>query len=190
MSDPVTPLNGASFQGFVTVTETAPQGMITLRGDLAAAALRDAVLAVAGADLPDMGRIVINGSRGCAWMSPDEALLLLPRADVPDALAQLATALEGSHHLAVDVSDARAMFRLEGAGLRDVLAKLTPADVSPAGLAPFTLRRSRLAQVAAAFWLTDQQAAHVICFRSVAQYVFDLLSTSARKGSEPELFDS
>ena len=87
------------------------------------------------------------------------------------------------HALVTDVSDARAMFELRGGGLRDVLAKLTPADMSAAALPPGELRRSRLAQVPAAFWLRSETAAQVICFRSVARYVFDLLKTAAQPGS-------
>lgn len=189
MADLRTPLMGVAFTGRVTITETGPLGMITLRGDLSAAPLRAVVRAVCGTDMPDRGGMAFADGQGAAWMSPDEALLLLPRADVAGALARIATDLAGLHHLAVDMSDARALFRLEGAAIRDVLARLTPADVSPAALSPGTVRRTRLAQVPAAFWLDDAATAHVLCFRSVAQYVFDLLANAARPGGAPGVFD-
>ncbi len=58
--------------------------------------------------------------------------------------------LRAEHHLAADVSDARAVFRIEGAKADQVLAKLCPVDL--ATLEPGELRRTRAAQVAAAFW--------------------------------------
>ena len=181
MSNPVSPLDGAAYAGFVTVTENPPQGMISLRGDLNDPTMQHAVTGICGGALPAPLTIT---PQGCGWMSPDELLLLLPRADASGALAHLADALGETHHLAADVSDARAMFTLHGAAIRDVLAKLTPADVSPQALPPMTLRRTRLAQVPAALWLSDETTGYVICFRSVAQYMFDLLSISARPGSE------
>jgi sarcosine oxidase subunit gamma len=87
-----------------------------------------------------------------------------------------------THHLAVNVSDARAMFSLTGeAGpLKDVLAKVTPADM--AALAPGEMRRTRLQQVPAAIWFESGTEARVVCFRSVARYVFDVLALSAKDG--------
>ncbi len=71
------------------------------------------------------------------------------------------------------------MFSLTGeaGALRDVLAKITPADI--AGLPLGEMRRTRLQQVAAALWFETQTEARVICFRSVARYVFDLMAVSA-----------
>ncbi len=100
------------------------------------------------------------------------------------ALDKARTALEGQHFLAADVSDARAVFTLEGPGIRDMLAKLCPADLSPDALPTGEFRRSHLGQVAAAFWLESESKATVVCFRSVAQYMFDLLSKAAEPGSE------
>jgi len=186
MSDPVTPLNGARYDGFCTVHEVGPMGMITLRGDQGA--LGDAVRAVIGADLPARRQIVAEGARACAWMSPDELLLMLPRGDVPAAMGQLAQMLAGVHHLAADVSDARAVLRVSGPLAREVLAKLTPADVSPQALPVGEMRRTRLAQVAAAVRVIAEGEIEVICFRSVARYMFDLLAMSARPGGEASLF--
>jgi sarcosine oxidase subunit gamma len=96
-------------------------------------------------------------------------------------MAALAKALEGEHHLAADVSDARAVFRVEGDKADQVLSKLSPVDF--AKLEPGELRRSRAAQVAAAMWAQDGGFT-VVCFRSVAVYVMGLLTHSAQPGSE------
>ena len=50
-------------------------------------------------------------------------------------------------------------------------------------MTPNELRRSRVAQVAAAFWAQDGGYT-LVCFRSVAGYVMGLLTHSAQPGSE------
>ncbi|MDR0808227.1 MAG: sarcosine oxidase subunit gamma [Gemmobacter sp.] len=181
MSRPVSALDGASFAGFAHVTEIGPVGMITLRAKPDLPGLAEAIAAVTGTPLPDRRRIETTGDKAAAWMSPDEYLLVLPYAGVAAALATLAERLSGRHHLAVDVSDARALFRIEGARAAEVLMKLAPAD--HAALAPGEIRRTRIAQVAGAFW-RDETGYNLICFRSVASYVMGLLSHAAQPGSE------
>jgi len=44
------------------------------------------------------------------------------------------------------------------------------------------VRRTRFAQVPAAFWMQDDNSAEVVAFRSVAAYVFGLLKTAAAAG--------
>ncbi len=178
---PVAPLGGARFDGFAAVREIGPLGMITLRAKPGTRGLDKALKAAIGTAVPAPRRYLRAGDAICAWMSPDEYLLVLPRAGVAAALAALAAALEGQHHLAADVSDARAVFRVEGAKADQVLRKLTPADL--AAMAPDEVRRSRLAQVAAAFW-AEEGGYTVVAFRSVAGYVMGLLSHSAQAGSE------
>lgn len=178
MSNSVSALQGATSSGTVTVSEGGLRGMVTLKADLAAAA--KAVKAVTGQMIPDDRRIV-EAAMSVAWMAPDEILILCDHADADRVVAELSKALEGTHHLAVNVSDARAVFVLEGAAVKDVLGKLTPADLSTLGANE--IRRSRLAQIAAAFWINGDTAT-VICFRSVAQYAIDLLSNAARKGGD------
>lgn len=180
MSDPVSALNGASFQGFASIREIGPLGMITLRAK-GLKSLEKAIKAAVGTKVPAQRRIAVNGDRACGWMSPDEYLLVMPYAEVADALAELAKALAGEHHLAVDVSDARAVFRIEGDKADQVLAKLSPVDF--AKLEPGEIRRTRAAQVAAAMWQQDQGFT-LVCFRSVATYVMGLLTHSAQPGSE------
>lgn len=180
MSDPVSALNGASFQGFASIREIGPLGMITLRAK-GVKALDKAVKAVTGTKLPAQRKIEANGDKACGWMSPDEYLLIVPYAEVGAALASLAKLLAGEHHLAVDVSDARAIFRIEGDKAADVLRKLSPVDFD--SLEPGELRRTRTAQVAAALWSQDGGYT-LVCFRSVATYVMGLLTHSAQPGSE------
>lgn len=182
MSDPVSPLSSAVFQGVVTVTEAGLRGMISLKGDLSDTALRNAATGVTGLDFPDTGQANCVGQNGLCWMAPDEVLILLEYDKVPDALSAIETTLSGSHFLAANVSDARASFQLAGApgDLRDTLSKLTPADMRPANFPTGQIRRTRLAQVAAALWFHEENLVEIICFRSTAHYVFELLRHAAQ----------
>jgi sarcosine oxidase subunit gamma len=170
------------------IEEVGPGGMITLRGDFTAPAFRKAASSLGGVDFPAERKIVRVGDRGLAWMSPDELMLFCPRAEVVTNLASAGEALKDEHHQAVDVSDARAVFRLTGAAAREVLAKGAPVDLSRGAFALGDFRRTRLGQVAVAFGevKTDPEVFELICFRSVAGYVFEWLTTSAREGSMPE----
>jgi len=185
MSEAITALKNARYDaGIAAISEVGPLGMITIRGDLDAPFLRKVVKKVTGVERPDRGMCNTGGEAGVAWMSPDELLLMCPHAQVPEVLARLHAAFEDTHTLAVDVSGARAAFRIEGPNARDVLAKLAPVDLAPATFTPGMFRRTRIGQVPAAFWLLEDGAFQVVCFRSVAQYMFDQLKVAAQPGSE------
>ena len=190
MSERRSALPGARFEGEVTVTEAGLTGMVTLRADIASASIRKVVSAVSGVSFPDQGCAVMEGERGVLWLAPDEVMLIVPHAEAESAVSDLTKKLESADHLTVNVSDARAVFRIEGAGAREMIGKLSPADMRPAAFAPGTLRRTRLAQVPAAIWMTEEGTVHLVCFRSVAGYVFDLLSTAAQPGTLPEHFST
>ncbi len=181
MRDPVSPLGNASFDGFCKIREVGPLGMISLRAKSDVAELPAAIKAAVGTAVPAQRRIEIAGGKACGWMSPDEYLLILPYAETGAAMEAIAREMGGAHHLAAVVSDARAIFRVEGAKAPQVLAKLCPVDLDM--LAEGELRRTRAAQVAAAFWKAGDGFT-VVCFRSVAAYVMGLLTHSAQPGSE------
>lgn len=174
----------AEFKGLVTIREAGLRGMITMRGDMAA--LAGPVKQVTGLDLPARRNLVQSDDMALAWMSPDELLLMLPHDQATATATALQEALGDVFATIANVSDARAVFTLSGAKAADVLAKLCPVDFST--LNKGDIRRSRAGQVAAAIWVSDTDEMTVVCFRSVATYMFDLLSTAARKGSDPALY--
>ena len=160
MSNSVSALRGAVAPGEVTVREDGLQGMITLRGDLSNAKLKSVCKAVTGAMFPKMGH-----------------------ADTADAIAKIDKALKGQHYLAENLSDARALIFVEGTYSREVMAKAAPVDLHPSTFQPGDFRRTRLGQVAAAFWMKDDDTFAIICFRSVADYTFKLLAAAAKGGA-------
>lgn len=167
------------FHGLALIRPAPARGMILLRGDLQAKALRSACAKAVGADFPATGGVQFNGQDGLMWLSPDELLILTAPGRVAAVLAGLEKALGASHVLLVDVSDARRLFAVEGTAARDVLAKLTPADLRPGVFDAGVIRRTRLGQVAAALWMPQDGTIEVMCFASVAEYMWDLLCAAA-----------
>ncbi|SFH76650.1 sarcosine oxidase subunit gamma [Albimonas pacifica] len=174
----------------VSWSRVRDRGMIGLRADLSVGVVRKALQKACGLPVPETRRLSVRDDRRLAWMSPDELLLVLPRAGTAPVLAAVAEAMEGRHHLAVDLSDARALFRIEGPGARETLAKGAPVDLSPAAFGLHDFRRSRLGQLAAAFGQVAEEpdAFEMVCFRSVAAHVERWLDVSCRPGSLPGVF--
>ncbi|SNR23078.1 sarcosine oxidase subunit gamma [Paracoccus sediminis] len=165
-------------EALATITRVEGLAMIAIRADLSRAG--DAIAEAAGLAIPGAPRIVTDGRRALGWMSPDELLLVLPTADLSEAVAALNGALTGEHALVADMSDARAVFDVTGPHAGDVIAKLMPVDLD--GLPPDGLRRSRAAQTAAALWRIDG-GYRLIGFRSTADYLGLILKNAAIPGS-------
>jgi sarcosine oxidase, subunit gamma len=186
MSEAVSVLAGAKFSGAVTVCDAGLKGMITVRGDLTSEKMGAAIKAATGMSVPKPRKISQGKKGAVAWMSPDELLLIVEYEAADATVAKINKALAKEHCLVVNVSDARAFLTLEGVGVREVIAKGAPADLSPEGLGLGEIRRTRIGQLAAAFWLSDAQTMHVVCFRSVGEHVFNWLCVAAEDGSLPE----
>ncbi len=185
MSEAVSVMARAEFDGAVTVRDAGLIGMITLRGDFGNEQLAAAVKSAVGQGVPKKRQIHQTAKGAVAWMSPDELLLFTDYKRADTVVTALEAALEGQHALVLNVSDARATFTLKGAGIREVIAKGAPADLSPEGLPIGEIRRTRLGQVPAAFWLSDAQTLTLVCFRSVGAFVYKWLCNGAEKGTLP-----
>ena len=183
MSNAISALQDVVYSGLVDVSEQSLVGMVTLKADLSARATATAVKAATGLKMPKARRVELDGPfNAVAWMAPDEVLIVCDHNKADEIVSTLEEKLGKADHLAVNVSDARAVFTLSGGPVRDVLGKLTPADLGALDLNE--MRRTRFAQIAAAFWMPGEDQATLICFRSVAQYMFDLLANAARDGTE------
>ncbi|MEM6478281.1 MAG: sarcosine oxidase subunit gamma family protein [Pseudomonadota bacterium] len=167
------------FEGAVTLRQMPLRGMITLKGDLKSAQVKEAAVVATDVAFPKRGTANCSREHGVAWMAPDELLILCPHGEVDKELARMRAALSGVHHLLQDVSDARVIFRLEGSEMRDVLAKVCPVDLRPAAFDVGKFRRTRIAQVPCAFWFRGADWAELIAFRSVQDYVWSVLANAA-----------
>jgi sarcosine oxidase, subunit gamma len=161
------------------VTRVALPGMLALRANLADRSLMEDLGRAAGQTVPPALTISQGGEVSIAWMAPDEVLIFCPESRKESLIASLRAVSDGAEVLITDVSDMRIGFELQGGPLREILARITPADVSAKALPVGRFRRSKIGQVAAAFWLSGEDRAHVIAFRSVADYVEDVLKNAA-----------
>ncbi|QRZ13409.1 sarcosine oxidase subunit gamma [Paracoccus methylovorus] len=168
-------------EALANILQVQDWGMIQIRADLTRAG--DAIAGAAGLALPAQGRITSDGNRSLGWMSPDELLLVLPQAEVAEALAALSDALSTEHALVLDVSDMRAAFRIQGPKALQVLMKLCPADL--AAMPEDGLRRTRAAQAACGIW-REPGGYVLIGFRSVADYLRGILTGAAAPGTHLE----
>ena len=188
MSDIASPPGESIEAAAPRIRMVGPVGMIAIRGDLQSGAMNAAVKSASGLDIPALRQVSAAGGISLCWMSPDELLLLSSDDAAPALVGQLQGALAREHALVVDVSDARVLFELTGSGVREVLARLCPVDLSPQGLGLGEMRRTRMGQVPAAFWITGQESIRLICFRSVSGYVHDLLRDAAGSASQAPVF--
>lgn len=179
-------MSETALDGAIRIKEVSHLGMISLRGDFSDSAFSDAIRESTGATIPETRRMTRNGDNALLWMSPDELLAVVDDAKVDQIAGQLTTKLSKTHSLCVNVSDARAVYHLSGTGWREVLAKGAPVDLRSEAFGPGDVRRTRLGQVAAAFWCEEAESAHLICFRSVAEFVFDWLKLAAAPGTLPD----
>ena len=165
-------------EALATISQVDDLGMIQIRAGLARAG--DAIAGAAGLAIPEPTSCTSDGARRLCWMSPDELLLVLPRAELADALAALTDALSTEHALVADVSDMRVAFRIQGDRALQVLEKLSPTEL--ASMPQDGLRRTRAAQAACGIW-REPGGYVLIGFRSVADYLRGILTGAATPGS-------
>jgi sarcosine oxidase, subunit gamma len=173
----------------ISIREITGRGMIDLRGHTSDRKFMTAVKGVLGFDLPKQPRTTTTwGDMRALWLSPDQWLILCS-GDKAQALSeQLTKALEGVHSLAVNVSDMRAIIRIEGEHARTTLMKGTSIDLTHGDYTPSTVRRMRFAEIAALLHIVENNVIDIYVFRSYADYTWEWLLKAGRKGSEVRLF--
>ena len=175
----------------IALREIDDRGMIDLRGRAGDESFLGKVREVLGFDLPLKPRTsTAAGDVAALWLSVDQWLITCPGAEAQSLQTRLAQALEGVHALAVDMSDARAIFRLEGDNGREVLNKGTSVDFTAPDIGAGFVRRIRYAEVAALVHVRSMApfAADLYVFRSYAEYAWGFLCFTARKAARVDLF--
>ena len=146
------------------------RGLLTIKTDLTQSKFIYAIVTAYAVDVPAIRQINKKGERELAWVAPDELLGLLPIEVVTQSFHSLNNALDGIHYLVVDVSDAFTVFTLTSSVL-DILAKGTPSDMSVQGFTIGEFRRTRIGQIQAFIWLTEEDTVHIMCRRSEATFI-------------------
>jgi sarcosine oxidase, subunit gamma len=173
----------------ISMREISERGMIDLRGLATDKKFMAAAKSVLGFDLPKSPRSSASwGDMKALWLSPDQWLILCTRSKINALHTELNAALGNIHSLAVDVSDMRAIIRLEGEGVREVLMKGSTLDLISDDYKAGTVRRMRFAEIATLLHVVEDNAIDVYVFRSYAEYAWAFLVKAARKGSEVKLW--
>lgn len=191
MSEPVAPLAAeaapepiAMAEPLIGIEPAGLCGMITLRGDLASETLAAAVDEAVGLAVPGPLTVIADGAARVVWMSTDELLLFCDHAETDAAVTRIGEQMGDAHHMALNVSDARAVIRLTGARVGEVLAKGAPCDCSDHGFPVGTARRTHLAGLAVAIWRLDSETWEIVALRSYAHHLLTWLEQAALPGSE------
>ncbi|MCA3574705.1 MAG: sarcosine oxidase subunit gamma [Aestuariivirga sp.] len=173
----------------ISLREIPDRGMIDLRGLASDPAFMAAAREALGVALPTTPRSSAAwGDVRVLWLSVDQWLILSTRTKAHELLARLNAALTGIHSLAVDVSDMRAVIRLEGEGIREILMKGTSLDLLSPEVKPGFCRRMRFAEIAALLHVVEDEVFDVYVFRSYAHYAWSFLCATARESAKVSLF--
>jgi sarcosine oxidase subunit gamma len=174
---------------YIDMREISERGIIDLRGHTSDRKFMTAAKAVLGTDLPKEPRTSASwGDTKILWLSPDQWLITCPRGKAQDLTDALVKELGDAHSLVVNVSDMRAIIRLEGDLVREVVMKGSTLDLTDGNYTPGTVRRMRFAEIAALLQIVEDNVIDIYVFRSYAHYAWDFLVKAARKGSEVRLF--
>ncbi len=173
----------------VDLREITGRGMIDVRGFASDRKFMAAAKKVLGLDLPKSPRTSATwGDVKALWLSVDQWLVLCARPKVDELVAALREELGAIHSLIVDVSDMRAVLRLEGEHVREVLLKGSSLDLLGGDYTPGTVRRMRFAEIAALLHVVEDTVFDVYVFRSYADYAWDFLLATAREPAMVKLF--
>jgi sarcosine oxidase subunit gamma len=173
----------------IDLREITDRGMIDVRGHATDKKFMAAAKKVLGLDLPKTPRTSLSwGDVKALWLSIDQWLILCPRAKAVELVVALKAELVGVHSLIVDVSDMRAVLRLEGEGVREVLLKGSSLDLLSDDYAAGTVRRMRYAEIAALLHVVEDTVFDVYVFRSYADYAWDFILATARMPAKISLF--
>ena len=130
-------------------------------------AASDLLNATAGMAFPGPNRSTGGQGARAVWTGRGQAMVL--GGPVDSSLAR--------HAALSDQSDAWAVLRLEGQGVEDVLARLTPLDLNPGVFKRGHAARSLLGHMTAVYVKTASDAFEIMVFRSMARSAVHELET-------------
>ena len=120
--------------GPLTLAECRGRALLTIGGPVAHGEFLGAVRAVLGAELPrEPGGVAAARDGWTLWTGPAEWLHVSPGGDGWALERELLRAAGPASGTVVDVSHGRAVLRLTGAPVRELLAGFCPIDLHPRG---------------------------------------------------------
>jgi sarcosine oxidase subunit gamma len=169
-------------QGAVTIAECRNRALLTLGGPVADHRFVGGVRAVLGAELPrEPGGVAAARDGWTIWTGPAEWLHVAPGGDGLALETEVLRAIAAAGGSAVDVSHGRAILRLSGAPVRDLLAQFCAVDLHPrafpAGRSAQTLFGKMTVLLHA---LADGEAFEIYVSRSYADALLEALLAGTR----------
>lgn len=175
MVDPVFVLDAASpcagllprKIGALTLSEVDP-GHLTALSPFKGSGLGEALKAAHGMALPAPNRATGKAGARALWFGHAHYLLMGPPPD--PALAD--------HAAVTDISDAWAVVQLDGAGVTDALARVTPVDLRASQFRRGHTARTDLRHMHASITNVADEAFIIMVFRSMARTLVHDLATA------------
>ena len=179
MSDAVSVVNGAQFDGAVQVRDAGLVGMVTMRGDLDSQELAKAVKSAIGLTLPDVGKHTGNAETGAFWIGRDQWMIEAPGRGDSDFAADLrAQAPKAS---VTDQTDGFVAFEITSANgapeIEALMAKLV--NIDPDMLKPGGVTRTGLDHMSVFLIRRAGNALCVIGMRTLAGSLWHAIATAA-----------
>ncbi len=129
------------------------------------------------ASLPAPNEVLATPLGDCAWVRPDEWLLITELGQAPAAIAELEAIIAVTGGALVDISASRVELELRGARSRDVLAAACPLDLHRRAFNVGSCAQSLLAKAPIFLHLTNGAPRWRILVRpSLAPYVVSWLT--------------
>jgi sarcosine oxidase subunit gamma len=126
--------------------------------------------------VPPAAPKAVHGIMSLVWSGPDQWLMVADRADAVEAAARKLAGLAAI----TDQSDARAVLRLSGAHIRDVLAKGCPIDLHPRVFKTGDAAVTVIAHIGVQLWQIDDQPGYdLIVSRSMVSSFWSWFDASA-----------
>lgn len=168
----------------VQLSERAPGGRITLRGDPADRAFMAAVGQALDMVLPtDPNTSASAGQATALWLGPNEWLLTTDAGVATELLDRIHDALAGVAGAVVDVGNASTVIGLAGPRACDLLAKGCSLDLHPTAFAPGRVAQTLIAQADVILHRIDDGATEaafdIHVRRSFAEYLWQWLADAA-----------
>lgn len=160
--------------GHVTIEAAKPAARISLRASRKGATAYSKTL---GMNLPtEPSQMSAQGGRMAVWLGPDEWLII----DEKQAASELMPKRDSKEISAVDISHRNTAITVSGDAVTNLLNEASPRNLSLESFPVGTGSRTILGKAEIILMRTGKTEFRIECWRSFADYVWDLLSEAAK----------
>ena len=147
-------------------------GHLNLRADCSDNDCVEALESQLGQSLPTTPNTLSEGEHRIYWLGPDEWLILTDLPQLRLLVEKLRQAADGKHVALNDVSGGQIVLRLDGTGVRDLLAKGCTLDLHPRVFTAGMCAQSGLAKANVLIGLAGQtESFDIVVRRSFSDYL-------------------